>query len=235
MDVPSNITVKLTIIQGIHIMKQRNFVLYAAISFIFTLAIAYGLGIVTTRTMTDQITKAHLRQLPETVQSIFREHPGVYPWFSMPPRQNLPTPVKNMFTALTDIPGVFRVKLWDKQGTILWCDRQELIGESYAQDYHFQFAATGKTAFNNEGHSRVENMGELGEETVVEVYIPALVDGKVIGVIELYENDSVLHDQLIEAEQAIKRNVLFAGVILYLFLLTLYFIIQAFLIKKPKP
>mgnify|MGYP001182377547 CR=1 FL=1 len=216
-------------------MKYRSILLYAAISFVLILAITYGFGVVTTRKVTDQITKAHLRQLPETVQGIMREHPDASPWFSRPPEKSIPAPVRDMFTALTNIPGVFRAKLWDTHGTILWSDRQELIGENFAQDQHFQLAAMGETAFNNEGRLRLENMSEQGEKIVVEVYVPVRVKGKVVGVIEVYENDSGLSAQLIEVEQSIKKNIILAGGILYLLLLSLYIFIQAVFIQKPKP
>jgi len=215
-------------------MKRNGILLYASISLVLILAITYGFGIITTRHVSDQITRAHLRQLPETVQGIMREYPDASPWFSLPPGKNLPAPVRNMFTALTDIPGVFRVKLWDRHGTILWSDRQELIGENYAQNLHFQLAVRGETAFNNEGRQKLENQSEQGENIVVEVYVPVRVKGEVVGVMEVYENNSVLSEQLIQVEQAIKKNIILVGVILYLFLLSLYLIIQAVIIKQPK-
>ena len=170
----------------------------------------------------DRLTKTHFRILPETVRTIFDQHQDVAHWFLQPPGTTLPEPVARLSEGLLNIPGIFRLKVWNTHGTILWSDHAEIIGKNFAQNHHFQVASNGKVAYNNEGFRKAENQTEKDERVVVEAYLPVYDDNRIIGVIELYESDKELSSLMVTSAETIWTSLALAGVGLYLLLLAAY-------------
>ena len=170
----------------------------------------------------DRLTKAHLRSFPETVRSILDQHKDVSQWFSQPPGATLPEPVARLSEGLLSIPGVFRIKVWDRHGTILWSDHAEIIGKNFAQNHHFQVASSGKVSYNNEGFRKAENQTEQDERVVVEVYMPVYDGNRIVGVIELYESNKELAALMVRSGESIWTSLAVAGVGLYLLMLAAY-------------
>lgn len=203
-------------------VKKKPFTFYAVLSFLMIAVVILILGKTLVDDSNDRLTKIHLRSLPETVRTIFDQHRDVSQWFSQPPGTALSEPVARLSEGLLNIPGVFRLKVWDTRGTILWSDHADIIGKNFAQNHHFQVASRGKVAYNNEGFRKVENQTERNERVVVEVYLPVYDGKRIIGVIELYESDKELSLLMARSAESIWMSLAIAGIGLYLLMLATY-------------
>lgn len=203
-------------------VQKKPFTKYAVLSLLMLIVVIFALGKTLIDDVNDRLTKAHLRRLPETVHTIIDQHRDVTHWFLKPPGTTLPKPVVRLSEGLLSIPGIFRLKVWNTDGTILWSDHAELIGKNFAQNHHFQVALNGKVAFNNEGFRKSENQTEQDERIVVEVYLPVYDGSRVIGVIELYESDKELASLMVSSVATIWISLAVAGVALYLLMLAVY-------------
>lgn len=203
-------------------VKKKPFIQYAILSLLVLLAVIVFLGRTLVDEVNDRLTETHLRRLPDTVHTILDQHRDVAQWFSQPAGTRLPEPVTRLSEALLNIHGVFRIKVWDSHGTILWSDHAELIGKNFSQNYHFQAASSGKVSYNNEGFKKVENQTERDRRVVVEVYLPVYDGNRVIGVVELYESNKELSSMIVSSSGTIWSSLSVAGIILYLLILTAY-------------
>lgn len=203
-------------------VRKKPFSYFAILSLVMLAVVVIILGNTLVDDASDRLTKTHLRTLPETVRTVFDQHKDVARWFSQPPGTALPDTVARLSEGLLSVPGVFRIKVWDKHGTILWSDHAEIIGKNFAQNHHFQVASSGKVSYNNEGFRKFENQTEQGERVVVEVYLPVYDNGQIIGVIELYESNKELSLLMVRSAESIWLSLAIAGIGLYLLILAAY-------------
>lgn len=181
-----------------------------------------GLGKILIAETNDHLTETHIRMFPETVRTVFSQHQETKDWFMQPSGTPMPESVSSLSEGLLKIPGVFRVKFWNKDGTILWSDLSDLIGKNFGQDHHFQTASSGKTSYVNKGHKKYENKTEQSEEIVIEVYVPVYDGTSVIGVVELYESDKELSSLMEHSANDIWMLLSSVGAALYLLMLVTY-------------
>lgn len=207
-------------------LKKKPFTCYAVLSLLALTLVILGLGKSLVDEVNDHLTKTHLRMLPETVRSIFDQHQDVTDWFLQPPGTILPKAMARLSNGILNIPGVFRLKIWSADGTILWSDQTDLIGKNFAQNHHFQLASSGKTAYNNEGFQKSENITEQNERIVVEVYTPVYDGNRIIGVMELYESNKELSLLMVRSTETIWMSLAVAGVTIYLLMLVVYLLSQ---------
>jgi len=207
-------------------VKKKPFTYYAVLSLLSTVVVVLVLGMALVDNANTNLTKAHLRMLPETVDSIFDQHQDVTDWFLQSPGTALPVSMSRLSSGLLKVPGVFRLKIWNADGTILWSDHADLIGKNFAQNHHFQLASGGKVAYNNEGFKKSENISEQKERIVVEVYLPVYDGDRIIGVLELYQSDKELASMVVQSSKIIWTSLVLAGLVLYLLLLAVYLLSQ---------
>lgn len=207
-------------------VKKKPFTYYAVLSLLSTVVVVLVLGMALVDNANTNLTKAHLRMLPETVDSIFDQHQDVTDWFLQSPGTALPVSMSRLSSGLLKVPGVFRLKIWNADGTILWSDHADLIGKNFAQNHHFQIATGGKVAYNNEGFKKSENISEQKERIVVEVYLPVYDGDRIIGVLELYQSDKELASMVVQSSKIIWTSLVLAGLVLYLLLLAVYLLSQ---------
>jgi hypothetical protein len=208
------------------LVKKKPFTRYAVLSLLMFICVILGLGKVLVDETNDHLAETHFRMFPETVRTLLDQHQDAAHWFSQPPGKTLPEPVAKLSKSLLNIPGVFRLKVWNTDGTILWSDNTELIGKNFAQNHHFQVASSGKAAYNNKGLQKPENQTEKDERIVVEVYAPVYDGNRIIGVMELYESDKVLSSLMVRSTEIIWISLAVAGVALYLLMLVAFLLSQ---------
>ena len=92
-----------------------------------------------------------------------------------------------------DTDEIVRIKVWSKEGTIIYSDKKTIVGQNFNDNPSFQEAIRGETTAEIKEPIKPENVSELGYEQLMEVYVPiSLSSNGIDGVIETYSKlDSV--------------------------------------------
>src|SRR3989304_1743727 len=96
---------------------------YTVITFLVILFISIALGTILSQRITNYAIQTHIDIFPHVIQSIAKDHPEVYTFLKSPAGTNVPEDVKSFFNDLLSFGAIFRIKVWGKEGTILWSDK----------------------------------------------------------------------------------------------------------------
>lgn len=105
---------------------------------------------------------------------------------------------KNYFMDLKNDEAI-RIKVWAHDGTIIYSDDDELIGQNFKENLRFQSSINGQLTSEIKRPIDPENVSEMGYGQLMEIYVPISLDTlEPIGVIELYfildsVNESIDH------------------------------------------
>jgi signal transduction histidine kinase len=115
-----------------------------------------------------------------------------------------------------------RIKVWAKDGTIIYSDDDEIIGKSFKENTRFLESINGQITSEIKEPIDPENVSEVGYEQLIEIYVPIWLDStQPIGVIELYcsldsMNESIQKvNSLILEVTIILIGIISIGVILF--------------------
>lgn len=96
-----------------------------------------------------------------------------------------------------------RVKLWDPNGTVVYSDAPGIIGQRFDLGDNVSEALDGFADVEIDDLDAVENVSERRLGSLIEYYLPVVVDGEIVGAFEIYEESSAFTDSLDE----IRRHV----------------------------
>jgi len=116
---------------------------------------------------------------------------------------------------------VARVKLWSRDGVLIYSDALSEIGRSFPQDDERDEALNGTTVSSIQAPSKAENESESGLGKLLEVYTPIRLEGsnEVVGVYETYEFYAPVAAQVAETQRYIQLGL--AGGLAFLYLVLL--------------
>ena len=91
---------------------------------------------------------------------------------------------------VADLPGVFRIKMYDRTGRIVWSNEPRLIGMVFPDNSYVARALKGAVTTVLEAPKRSEHVYERSKGYVAEAYVPITFPGsaEVVGVIETYQD-----------------------------------------------
>lgn len=91
---------------------------------------------------------------------------------------------------LGGLPGVFRMKVFDPAGRIVWSDEPRLIGQAFGDNRYLRRALDGHVMTVLEEPTRSEHVYERTRRYVAEAYVPITFPGggRIAGVIETYKD-----------------------------------------------
>lgn len=91
---------------------------------------------------------------------------------------------------LLELPEVFRIKVFDSTGRIVWSDEPRLVGMAFPDNPYLARALNGEVVTVLEEPKRAEHLYERTKGYVAEAYVPIRFPGSpsVIGVIETYKD-----------------------------------------------
>ncbi|MCL4416783.1 MAG: HD domain-containing protein [Actinobacteria bacterium] len=196
---------------------------YTVITFLVILFISITLGIILSQRITNYTIQTHIDTFPQVIQSIVKDHPQVYTFLKSPAGTIVPEDVKVFLNDLFSFGAIFRIKVWGKDGTILWSDKTELIGLNYKDNINFNEAIQGKLDYEVSLPEKTEQVTEKGQGTILEIYTPVKKNEEIVGVIELYESNDNLYLQISKNIQIVWILVSLAGVILYILLFIIFY------------
>ncbi len=116
---------------------------------------------------------------------------------------------------------VFRVVLWDQSGMAVYSDAPELVGLSSPSD-QITRALGGEPVVDVPSAAEGELESLPGVELVREYYVPVTDEtGKVLGVLEIYEDATSINSTLSSTRRVVWFSILFGLGVLLVFLLAL--------------
>jgi len=111
---------------------------------------------------------------------------------------------------------VFRIKVYGRDGSIVWSDEIELLGVKFPDNQHVNNALRGEISSVIETPHRTEHVFEQGFDRIMETYIPIYRGGVVIGVVEIYRHPERLFLATKMAIWVLWASSLGGGALLYL-------------------
>ncbi|MBI2528724.1 MAG: PAS domain-containing protein [Candidatus Rokubacteria bacterium] len=101
-----------------------------------------------------------------------------------------PSAHEGFATFLEGLPGVFRIKAYDRTGRIIWSNEPRLIGLAFPDNAYLLAALRGRVTTVLEEPKRSEHVFEKNPRYVAEAYVPITFPGtsQAAGVIETYKD-----------------------------------------------
>ncbi len=130
-------------------------------------------------------------------------------------------------------PQYVRMKVWHPDYTVVWSNLQELIGQKFPPFDELTDASHGEVTFDMESQKN-ENIGERNYDVLGETYVPfAGPDGKVVGIIEVY-NIPTAYDRELNQE-FLRSLVMVVGSAIVLYLVLAFVFARLFKEEKSAP
>lgn len=118
--------------------------------------------------------------------------------------------VDQIFRESVVLHNVVRLRLWNREGRVIYSTLPSQIGRSYPHDKHYLLAIQGQQAWDVNDQSEFPEERVLGQ--LIEVYVPVTwygVEGTPAGVLEVYQSYAPYARQLTSV-----RNAIFASAVL---------------------
>lgn len=131
---------------------------------------------------------------------------------------------KELSRLFAGLPDVMRVKVWDREGTVLWSDEAQLIGQRFPDNRDLRAALAGEVNAEIRELTKPEHAYEEGRYSMMaEVYIPIFAKGseEVLGVLEIYKSPARLFATILRAQIVVWTIALAGGLALCLVLFLL--------------
>jgi len=118
------------------------------------------------------------------------------------------------------LPGVVRIKIWNRQGTIIYSDSPSLVGQSFAIRDELAEALDGQTAAEVSTLVDDENIAERQYDRLLEVYVPIRfgTSPEVFGAFEVYQDYAPVGREIADARKAIYLGISVGLALLYVVL-----------------
>ena len=206
-------------------MKIRNNVLlqYSVATFFVTLVVSLSLALLLAGNVTTFYLRSHVETFPQIVALAFQEDATTAQWFEGRVPGEPPASLKVRLERLLHLGKIFRIKVWLDDGTILWSNEPTLVGQKLQSNEMTESLASGKPVYELGSAEASENVAEKGHGTVLQVYTPILQKEKAVGVIELYEDNQDLFQQITLNTRDVWGLVLAFGLILYAVLFLVFY------------
>jgi HD-GYP domain-containing protein (c-di-GMP phosphodiesterase class II) len=214
----------MVVLRKVDLMKLRgNIILqYSLVTFGIVFVISVALGTTLARQITDYLLRAHIRLYPEIVRLTVKDDARIYGFFDTAHPAAATPDIEKLFGEFLSLGNIYRVKIWSRDATILWSDQKELIGQQFSDDDELQSALRGTVRYEIAQLEKRENFDEDKRGTTLEIYTPVLHNGKVVGVIELYEANNDLFAQISRTTRFAWTRTAAAGGVLYVLLFFIF-------------
>ena len=142
-----------------------------------------------------------------------------------------PAAQRKVFEAFFDAvqsPNLVRMKVWNRNFTVVWSNLPELIGQRFPDNHEVEESFEGKVEFEIE-KPKTENVLERQYQELSELYVPiSNAKGEVAGVIEVYQPTFSLYREI---NAGFRRRLVPALVLFLAAYLLILFVLGRFL--KP--
>jgi len=197
---------------------------FSILSFICVITMALIMGFALSSVLTRAVTEWEW----ENTAALARHHvklSGLETLFTASPEPDTRERWRNELASLfTDLPEIVRVKVWDRNATVLWSDQEHLIGKRFPDNSELKRALAGRVEVEIKRLTKTEHKYERNTfATLAEVYVPILssASGQVIGAVEIYKTPKRLFATIRWGRIVVWTISLGGGLALYVVLLPL--------------
>lgn len=189
-------------------MNNKSKIIFGGIALI---AITIIIGIIFSILLTDEIKNSSIKNA-EKINSAFimsiAKNQLSEEDFNMD-ESNDKKDIFDRFFQKMKTEEMLRIKVWDKEGTIIYSDDKTIIGTNYGDNLRFQKSISGMITTEIKDPIDDENISETGYGQMMEIYIPISIKStKPIGVIELYYNMDTVNESINQLSTLIITNTL---------------------------
>ena len=171
-------------------MKLNVLQKFTLLSVLVTVVLVVGLGLLVTRLLTANLLNREATITAEAIRTVTN--------IDLPHRvfnsaifNKSSAPFEYVWSHFVEIPGVFRIKFYSVDGTVVWSNEAKLIGSRYENNEELDEALQGQIevemGLEKEEHEYERDIHSEKETT--EIYVPLIsrIDGEVYGVVEIYK------------------------------------------------
>ncbi len=203
-------------------IKNKIIIEYTIYSLVLTIFTSSLMGVITNKIQTDNLVKGHVYFYPRIINEILEENPKIKNLIHLKTSKD---EIKNsdIFKPLFFEDTIFRIKIWDKNGNIIWSDKKDIIDKNFYMDKNFQKAITGNLTYEISNDHSDENVTERSMGKIFELYIPIFDKGKIVGVIELYEQNFILTKNIKDSNNLIWSITIIVCFLYYMLLFSTFY------------
>jgi hypothetical protein len=143
-----------------------------------------------------------------------------------------PAAQRKVFEAFFDAvqsPNLVRMKVWNRNFTVVWSNLAELIGQRFPDNHEVEESFEGKIEFEIE-KPKAENILERQYQELSELYVPiSNAQGETVGVVEVYQPTFSLYQEI---NAGFRRRLVPALVVCLAAYLLILFVLGRFI--KPR-
>ncbi len=112
-------------------------------------------------------------------------------------------------------PDLVRMKIWNRDFTVVWSELRELIGQRFPDNHEVQEALEGKIEFEL-AKSKDEQVSERAFQALSETYVPFFnAKGEVVGVFEVYQPVTTLNEGIRSRFRSLARTALIFAALVF--------------------
>src|SRR3990167_3666875 len=203
--------------------RQNIIFQYTLTTFVVSLAVSLVLGFLLSQRLSDQAIKAYTNFFPRVVAYVVKDKSEARSLLASGKGAQTPLEFEGLAAELQSLGSVFDVKIWDRQGTIVWSSKKELVGKNFKDDPDFKLASGGAVSSAFMRLDKDENRLERYSETALEIFAPVRFNNETVGVVEFYESARELLVRIKQGVLIVWTSVAVAGVFFVFFLFFFFF------------
>ena len=191
---------------------------FSLLSFVSVVAFCAGLGWITSRVLTHTMLEGEWQDTAELVRYQIRAY-RLEPLFTDLSVRDEPERYRASLGAFLNVPEVVKVKVWDRDGAVIWATDPRIVGKKFPDNPELRTALAGSVSVQLKPLKKAENVYEREEFVqLAEVYVPIFAErapSRLIGVLEVYKTPYALYASIRRARVLVWSSVVAGGVLLY--------------------
>ncbi|MBI5682613.1 MAG: hypothetical protein HZC45_05555 [Deltaproteobacteria bacterium] len=198
---------------------------FSILSFLFIAFLTISIGFIVSHYFKKIILSRELRITTDFVQAHARERLTSQD-FSYPSNELQQDKFATVFQDIAKMPEILSVKVYNKEGTILWSDKYEFVGRRFLENEELQQAINGKPIVTLEPARRPDHAYLKGyAHNIMEVYVPIFFENNTnaAGIVSTYKTSTALLGDIKTGMTAIWVVSITGGLLLYLSLFGVFY------------
>jgi signal transduction histidine kinase len=200
--------------RGLNLLQK-----FSLLSFVSMVAFCAGLGWVTSGALTRNMLEAEWQDTAELVRYQIRAY-HLEPLFTDPALRAQSERYRASLGALLNVPEVVKVKVWDREGAVIWATDPRIVGQKFPDNPELRASLAGRVSVQLKPLQKAENVYERESFVqLAEVYVPVFAErnpSEIVGVLEVYKTPYRLYATIHQVRLLVWSAVVAGGLLLYL-------------------